>query len=163
MTSYRSSPEITDLFSRLLPPDARLRVASVQRAGAVPVFEVAETDAAYEDALRRAVAWAGEEGGLAAVIAPWKHEARRIQTLLGDDAPTYVASGTGLPPSGVVLITLELAKGLEFDRVVIPDASPRIFPADDDLARRRLYTTVSRATRGVRVIARGKLTPLLGE
>ena len=35
------------------------------------------------------------------------------------------------------------------------------FLGDDDLARRRLYTTLSRATRGIAVLARGALTPLL--
>ena len=65
------------------------------------------------------------------------------------------------PASGVVLITLRLAKGLEFDRVIVPDASARIFPAGDPLARRRLYTTLSRATRELTVLARGELTPLL--
>ena len=163
MTSYRSTPEVTELFARLLPTDVRPRVASVQRDGEATVIEVAADDAAYADAIRRAAAWARETEGLAAVIAPWKHEARRIQTLLGDDAPPYIMSGMSLPPSGAVLITLELAKGLEFDRIVVPDASPRVFPAGDDLARRRLYTTISRATRGIRIVAREKLTPLLAD
>ena len=59
-----------------------------------------------------------------------------------------------------MLITLKLAKGLEFDHVVVPDASARVFPSDD-LSRRRLYTTISRATRRVDVLAKGPLTPLL--
>ena len=43
----------------------------------------------------------------------------------------------------------------------MPDASARAFPGEDDLARRRLYTTLSRATRRVDVLAKGPLTPLL--
>lgn len=161
MTSYRSSPEITDIFARLLPPNAQMQVASVQHAGEPAHIEVAPDDNAYADAVRQAVAWAREVEGLAAVIVPWKHEARRIQTLLGDSCPPFITRGMGLPPAGVVLITLDLAKGLEFDRVVVPDASPRLFPDGDDLSRRRLYTTISRATRGLYVVARGALTPLL--
>ena len=42
----------------------------------------------------------------------------------------------------------------------MPDASARVFPGDD-LSRRRLYTTISRATRRVDVLAKGPLTPLL--
>ena len=87
--------------------------------------------------------------------------ARTAQKLLGDGAPALVDDTATLPASGVVLITLKLAKGLEFDRVVVPDASARIFPAGDPLARRRLYTTLSRATRELTVLARGDLTPLL--
>ena len=88
-------------------------------------------------------------------------EARGQAKLLGDGAPALVDDTATLPASGVVLITLKLAKGLEFDRVVVPDASARIFPAGDPLARRRLYTTLSRATRELTVLARGDLTPLL--
>ena len=65
-----------------------------------------------------------------------------------------------LPSEGVILITLELAKGLEFDHVIVPDANPELFP-DEPLARRRLYTTISRATRRVDILACGTLTPLL--
>ena len=102
-----------------------------------------------------------ESEGLAAVIVPWKHEAKRLQQLLGEDAPPLLDERDELPASGVVLITLKLAKGLEFDHVIVPDASARAFPGEDDLARRRLYTTLSRATRRVDVLAKGPLTPLL--
>ncbi|MDU1387340.1 MAG: ATP-binding domain-containing protein [Eggerthella sp.] len=49
---------------------------------------------------------------------------------------------------------------MEFDHVIVPDASERAFP-DDPLSRRRLYTTVSRATRGITLLAQGEVTPLL--
>ena len=57
------------------------------------------------------------------------------------------------------MIPLRLAKGLEFDRVIVPDASARLFP-DDELSRNRLYTTISRATREVTVMSRGRMTDL---
>ena len=66
-----------------------------------------------------------------------------------------------LPTNGAMIITLQLAKGLEFDHVIVPDASARVFPADDRVAKNRLYTTVSRATRSVQILCRGELTPLL--
>lgn len=65
-----------------------------------------------------------------------------------------------MPDEGVFLITLPLAKGLEFDHVIIPEASGKTF-GDDDLARRCLYTTISRATQKITVIALGKVTRLL--
>ena len=80
--------------------------------------------------------------------------------LLGDGAPELADDTGALPASGLVLLTLTLAKGLEFDRVIVPDASARVFPGDP-LSRRRLYTTVSRATRGLTILAHGELTPLL--
>ena len=161
MTSYRSTPEITELFASLLGEDERTRISAVQRADEPPAIVSCPDEATYAVALREAVAAARDDEGLSAVIAPWKHEAKRLQKLLGDDAPPLADDTASLPAQGVVLITLKLAKGLEFDRVIVPDASERVFPADDPLSRRRLYTTLSRATRSLVVLAHGELTPLL--
>ena len=161
MTSYRSTPEITELFASLLGEDERTNISAVQRADEPPAIVSCPDEAAYAAALREAVAAARDDEGLSAVIAPWKHEAKRLQKLLGDDAPPLADDTASLPAQGVVLITLKLAKGLEFDRVIVPDASERVFPADDPLSRRRLYTTLSRATRSLVVLAHGELTPLL--
>ena len=161
MTSYRSTPEITELFASLLGEGERASISAVQRADEPPAIVSCPDETSYAAALREAVAAARDDEGLSAVIAPWKHEAKRLQKLLGDDAPPLADDTASLPAQGVVLITLKLAKGLEFDRVIVPDASERVFPADDPLSRRRLYTTLSRATRSLVVLAHGELTPLL--
>ncbi|BAK45592.1 UvrD-helicase domain-containing protein [Eggerthella sp. YY7918] len=162
MTSYRSTPEITALFARLLSPEERLRISSIQRDDTAPALIACADEHAYETELRRAIEHARNAESLTAVVVPWKHEARRLQTLLGDDAPPLVDTNNTLPERGVILITLKLAKGLEFDQVIVPDASERVFP-DTPLARRRLYTTISRATRTITILANGKLTPLLAQ
>lgn len=161
MTSYRSTPAITELFARLARSEDALRISSVRREQDAPIIAAYEDDAAYAQALRDAVAAARATDGLAAVIAPWKREAKRVAELLGDDAPQLVDDRTLMPESGIVLMTLDQAQGLEFDYVVVPDASARLFPADDEVARHRLYTTISRATRHIAILAYGKLTTLL--
>ena len=160
MTSYRSAPGITDLFASLLPSDERMRISSVQRAEELPVIRECATEEEHAEALREAVAEAKGNEGITAVVVPWKSQARRIQAILGDDAPQLMGRNDSLPNGGTILITLELAKGLEFDQVIIPDASGKLFP-DEPLARRRLYTTISRATRRVTMLSLGKLTPML--
>lgn len=186
MTSYRSAPGITDLFASLLPADERMRISSVQRAEELPRIQVCADEEEHARALRAAVAAArgaaatadgggaagGAGGGAAgasvaaggdgitAVVVPWKSQARRVQAILGEDAPQLMGRNDSLPNGGVILITLELAKGLEFDHVIIPDASAKLFP-NDPLARRRLYTTISRATRRVTMLSLGPLTPML--
>jgi DNA helicase-2/ATP-dependent DNA helicase PcrA len=60
----------------------------------------------------------------------------------------------------VVLLDLPLAKGLEFDQVIIPDAQAALY-GDDAISRHRLYTAISRATQKVTILAQGELTPLL--
>lgn len=71
-------------------------------------------------------------------------------------------SGDSLPEKGVFLITLAHAKGLEFDSVILPDADPATYP-NTPLARHRLYTALSRATRRLTVLSNGKLTSLFGD
>lgn len=160
LTSYRSSPEITALFASLLKDSERLRISSIQRAGEEPTIVECPDGDAYARSLRRAVEAASEEDGLTAVIVPWKSAAKHVQALIGKNAPALVKKNATLPDSGVVVIPLELAKGLEFDQVIVPDASEAVFP-QDELSRRRLYTTVSRATKRITLLSRGAFTPLL--
>ena len=140
----------------------------------------------WKAALAEAVRVARDAGGLTAVIVPWKNDAKRLAKALdgvtagaaspvgGDLGRPSAASdadagqgvvvlgeGDSLPDEGIVVVPLKLAKGLEFDRVIIPDASARTFP-ESDIARRRLYTTISRATRHLTILSNGDLTELLG-
>ncbi|MDO4182458.1 MAG: AAA family ATPase [Coriobacteriia bacterium] len=159
MTSYRSSPEITALFAGLLDATARIDITSVQREGEAPVVVACEP-AAYEDTLRQHVVAAREREGLSAVICSSKKVARRLAQALGEDAPQLLAENAALPAQGVVMMHLELAKGLEFDSVIVPDAQADNYP-DTPLARRRLYTALSRATQHATVLSCGEMTPLL--
>ncbi|MBS5451525.1 MAG: UvrD-helicase domain-containing protein [Coriobacteriia bacterium] len=166
MTSYRSSPEITALFSSLLPEDERLRVSSVLRPGIEPSVKACADLDEYRSTLVGAIESArGEGDGLTAVVVNSRRRVKWLGDLLGEAmgerAPQPIFEGDALPPSGVVLIDLRLAKGLEFDRVIIADAQAEEFPGDD-LSRRRLYTAISRATQRVTIVAQGDLTPLLG-
>lgn len=160
MTSYRSSPEITALFTRLMDRDERLKTNSVQRPGTQPVVRAFEDKAAWEDALRSSVRQAAAGGELAAVIAADKRSMKALEKLLADEPVTCMASAAKLPSQGVVLVDVALAKGLEFDEVIIPDASAGIYK-EAPVWRHRLYTALSRATKRLTVLAAGQLTELL--
>ena len=85
--------------------------------------------------------------------------AYRIAKLLDNDVPV-LKKNQSLPASGVVIVTLVMAKGLEFDHVVIPDADATTYP-DTPLARRQLYTAVSRAMHQVTLLSCGEMSSLL--
>ena len=157
LTSYRSSPEITALFTGLLDKREQLRLTSVQRAGVEPTIRAFGDKDAYLAALREAVAEPGE--GLTAVVAESDARVSWLAKQLGD-AVTVLGRGVALPATGVVLLPLRVAKGLEFDHVIVPDAQEEVYP-DTPLARRRLYTALSRAMHRVTVLAQGEMTPLL--
>lgn len=160
LTSYRSSPQITELFTKLMPKEDRMRVSSVQHERAEPCIASFDDEGAYEDALRDAVAQARGMAGLTAVIADSRTSLKRVRSILGENAPAVISNDATLPASGVVLMTLEFAKGLEFDQVIIPDARAEVF-GDGRVARNRLYTSISRATGRIVILAPGALTPLL--
>ena len=161
LTSYRSSPEITELFSTLLSEDERGTLSSVRRAGVKPRIQAFDDVDAYLDALRDTAREARDDEGLCAFIAADRKRVSWLAKQLGDEV-RVVKKSDRLPATGVVLMDLALAKGLEFDHVVVCDAQQEVYPATP-LARRRLYTAISRAMHRATVFAQGELTPLLDE
>ena len=114
----------------------------------------------YVKRLKLLIGAAEQEEGLTAVICGNRGSLEKVKELLGDEAPQVIYRNQALPEKGVFLITLDLVKGLEFDGVILPDADQGMYP-DDILARHRLYTAVSRATRRLSILADGELTGLL--
>ena len=159
-TSYRSSPEITEIFTELLPREKRIFTASVQRPGTAPVKMACATRREYQKRLRALVNASAEEEGLTAVICAGRRSLENVREILGNDGIPVIRRNQALPGEGVFLITLDLVKGLEFDGVILPDASAELYP-EDTLSKHRLYTAVSRATRRLCILADGELTSLL--
>ncbi len=158
-TSYRSSPEITRLFASLLDADVAMNLSSVRRAGTEPeMHDCADRDG-YLSTLNAVIDRALDEDGLSSIIVQRKETAHWLKKQLGDRVRLLDRTDS-LPAKGVVLLTLALAKGLEFDHVVVADADGRDYP-DTPLARRRLYTAISRAMHRITLIAQGGLSPLL--
>lgn len=167
LTSYRSSPEVTAVFSGLVNMGSDIKLASVRRAGLEPRREVFATREDLGRALGEIVDGAlvpedpasSGERGLTAIVANGGAAAYGIAKLLDGRVPVLKKSQS-LPASGVVIVTLSMAKGLEFDHVVIPDADAQTYP-DTPLARRQLYTAVSRAMHQVTLMALGEMSSLL--
>lgn len=160
MTSYRSSPEITALFTSLLDPEIRVQTNSVQRPGIDPSIIECASNREYEETLRDIVTQTAEQDCLAAIIAPDAKRMAQLERQL-EGLPVIIPTRADtMPDKGVLLLDIQLAKGLEFDQVIVPDVQNRTYP-DTRLAKNRLYTAISRATQKVTLIANGKLTSLL--
>ncbi len=146
-TSYRCTPQITRLFASLAETDTGMSIQSVQRGGTDPVI-LAPSQEQYLPEMARVIQCAEQQPGITAVIVPWKQDAKRLAKQLAplDVHPIVMDGKTPLPERGVIVIPLGLAKGLEFDEVVIANAPAGLDP-EDPLTRRRLYTAISRATR----------------
>lgn len=160
MTSYRSTPAITELFAKLAVTADGMQISSVQRADTEPDFHECATAEEYEKELRALASAAKAYDGTTAFFALDEESATQTVQLLGEDAPQLIGEGDTLPGSGAIVLALPLAKGLEFDHVVIVDASAEAFP-ENELSRRCLYTAISRATSTVSIVSNGELSPLL--
>ena len=61
--------------------------------------------------------------------------------------------------TGIIVCTIHLAKGLEFDRVIVPDANAETYHMEMD--RNLLYIACTRAMHKLTLIALGKPSNLL--
>ncbi len=176
MTSYRSTPEITALFAKLANPEERMQITSIQRDAPKPEIIVCPSQELYQERLREAGALLQAESAnsLSAIITTTQEQARHLTRFYEQEENaslgnlkhvgpfTLIDEKQMLPDVGVVILPLDLAKGLEFDHVLIADASAINFDTSD-LSRRRLYTAISRATRDITILSQGPLSSLLLE
>ena len=159
LTSYRSSPEITELFASLMDDDSRMNLSSVRMPGVAPSFSSFDDRDKYLEKLRKLTSQALQDEGLTAIVAADRSRVSWLSRQLGADVQVMHKNET-LPKEGVVLMDLRLAKGLEFDHVIVPDAQAEVYP-DTPLSRRQLYTAISRAMHKVTILSQGPMTPLL--
>ena len=97
-----------------------------------------------------------------AVISRGPEAAKSLHRLLADlPEARLVLDGDFSFRPGVDLTDVESVKGLEFDYVIVPDASASTYPVDDE-SRRRLHVAITRASHQLWVAAVGTSSPLLG-
>jgi len=95
------------------------------------------------------------------VVARGPEVARSLHRLLADMPEVrLVLDGAFSFRPGVDLTDVESVKGLEFDYVIVPDASAATYPATDE-ARRRLHVAATRASHQLWVAAVGTPSPLI--
>lgn len=166
MISYRSTPQITKMFAALATDEQSMQIESVHPDGADPVIMELHSEKEHTTELKKMLTEEAarytsdtDEHGLTAVIF---NNASRIRNAewIAETGITVVDDRESLPERGIIALPIELAKGLEFDHVIIPDASEDIYPESDE-SRRRLYTAISRATKQLTVLSNGPLTKLL--
>ena len=160
LTSYRSSPEVTEMFASILPEEKKMLVSSVQRPGEKTIVKACKTDAELIKELTGLSDEYGKKEGLTAIICRNSKNLEAISEALGKKCPPVISENCSLPEKGAFLIELRYAKGLEFDHVILPDADDKSYP-DDEIGRHCLYTAMSRATQHLAVLAKGKTAGIL--
>jgi DNA helicase IV len=161
--SYRCPRPITDFARSLLgsmAPEAPTRAARDGAPIGVHRFP-SEAQATLFLATALFDLMAREPRASVAVIAHDQDEARRAFTALGrvPDVRLVLDGQFSFEP-GIDVTDVDSAKGLEFDYVIVPDASASAFPDTAD-ARRRLHVAATRAAHQLWLIAGGDGSPLL--
>jgi DNA helicase-2/ATP-dependent DNA helicase PcrA len=95
------------------------------------------------------------------VVASTAEAARGFHhSLSGLPGARLVLDGAfGFEP-GIDVTDVDGAKGLEWDYVVVPDATAAAYPADAE-ARRRLHVAVTRASHQLWIVSSGRRSPIL--
>lgn len=157
--SFRSTWEIMQ-FALAIAPDPDLQ--PMRRPGEVPQIHVCRRPADMLAMLQREIAdfAASAHRNLAVIARTPKQAARLHRALSGQGIEARLLDGRSEGwGSGVVVCTPHLAKGLEFDRVIVADASAENYP--DKIDRKLLYVACTRAMHRLTVVAVGSLSPLL--
>ena len=163
--SYRSAKEVVDLFN-LVMPDGRAKAIPVYEIGRQPAIRRAASDA---DGIDRLVAGISEfkQLGCKSIGVLTKDEAaseaifQALKDIYPDLTDVNLIAGVAAGyKGGITVAPILLAKGLEFDGVIVWNASDREF-REEYLDAKLLYVALSRAMYYLTVLYQGRLTPLL--
>lgn len=151
--SYRSTWEIMEFALKVSPnPD----LIAMERHGPVPDLQMVRTPQQAVGLISSAVAeFRVSDHTSLAVLAKTQTQAKRLHKHLmeaGIEARLLEEGSSGFS-TGVIVCTPHLAKGLEFDRVIIPDASSAVFATEMD--RNMLYVACTRAMHKLSLISVG--------
>ena len=168
--SYRNTVEISE-FATLV-----LRHGSFYVYPAQPIIrhgDPVKIDKAKDD--KELVALTGkaimkwQEKGFEtiAVICPDQQRAQEVEAALEKNLGERIRlltpeTGEQTFGNGVMVLPLELTKGLEFDAVLLYDCSARNYPKEDAQVK-RLYVAATRALHELAVLYQGELTGLIAD
>ncbi len=157
--SYRSTKPIVE-FTRGLVPGGD-RIVPFERGGEKPAL----TLVSGRDELHRHIAAKVAElrerqyHTIAIICKSAAESGMAYDALQSVEGIKLVKSGTIEFEQGVVVIPAYLAKGIEFDAVIIYDASSQVY--GDESLRRLFYTACTRAMHFLQLYSAGAPTPLL--
>ena len=157
--SYRSTKPIID-FTRKLVPNGE-RIIPFERDGEQPDLiqvlnhsELHHCIASNVETLRSL-----RYNSIAIICKSFEESKRAYEALSNIDDIKLIKRGSTEYEQGVVVIPSYLSKGIEFDAVIIYDASEQVY--GDESLRRVFYTSCTRAMHFLQLYSVGKPSPFL--
>ncbi|MEO7718203.1 MAG: ATP-binding domain-containing protein [Capsulimonas sp.] len=157
--SYRSSQEITDFAGRILGD--HVHVENVRRTGTKPQLHALASDASPLPTLQTIIDGLTTDGmQTVAILCRTRRAAAAFQTQYGAALGATLLSGDfDKLPQGVIVLSVQLAKGLEFDSVLVMDTDAATYGRDEE--RKLLYTACTRPLHALHLVYQGAPSPLL--
>lgn len=159
--SYRSTLEISAFAKTLLPGEECAE--PVERHGDAPeVIGLPDRRAIHRRLVSDIEAYLERGYRSIGILARTRREAEGVyRSLKGKTKVRAILDPEDGFDGGAVVMPSYLAKGLEFDAVIVYDAGGGNYACEEE--RKLLYTVLTRALHALRVYYAGELTPLLNK
>ncbi|MFJ7755803.1 RNA polymerase recycling motor HelD [Peribacillus muralis] len=157
--SYRSTKQIIEFTRELIPEGHRIK--AIDREGEKPLLtQVPSRDELHRQIISKVKEWQSRKYNTIAIICKSAAEsAAAYKALSASGEMKLVQTGTNEYEQGIIIIPAYLAKGIEFDAVIIYDASNETY--GDESLRRLFYTACTRAMHNLQIYTVGELSPFL--
>jgi DNA helicase-2/ATP-dependent DNA helicase PcrA len=157
--SYRSSYEITQFTQRIVPNP---ELIAIERHGEAPQMVKCKHHAEELERLSAMLhEFSHSDYNTLSLICKTQQQAHKFHAALTAQGHTLqlLSEDSLLFHKGIILCTAHLAKGLEFDCVIIPDVTERAY--NSSLERNLLYVACTRAMHRLTLTYTGKRSPLV--
>jgi DNA helicase-2/ATP-dependent DNA helicase PcrA len=156
--SYRSTKQITDFTKAILTNGQKIE--PFNRNGDLPNLLQAQSEAESVQQVIKQIKANDEHKYTTAIIAKTLDDADQLHKMLSEQGvkSTLIRSENQRLATGTIVLPSFLAKGLEFDAVIMWDASKDKFDEDE---QQLVYTIASRAMHRLTITSIGELSQLL--
>ena len=160
LKSYRSTYEITEFTKRI---SEKVEVEPIERHGDEPQILACQNAADELEVIRqRIVAFEESEYHSLGIICKTQQQADALYELLDPYFKISLLNAVSVAfGSGIVITTAHLAKGLEFDHVIVPHCTEKNYKTAPD--RQMLYVACTRAMHRLFLTHTGKASSFITE
>ena len=159
--SYRSTQPITDFTKEILEEGEAIE--AFNRQGELPRVAVTQDQATMLKTVQAQLERDRQDHETTAIIGRSLAECEQIteQLQAAGEKVTLIRTENQRLVEGTLVVPSFLAKGLEFDSVIVWDANAENYQSHRD--EQLLYTICSRAMHRLLVVAKGQLSPLIAK
>jgi DNA helicase-2/ATP-dependent DNA helicase PcrA len=142
LKSYRSTYEITQFTKRIIQ---NVNVEALERHGKEPlIISCKNRDTEFAEIIKIIADFNSSEFNSLGIICKTQKQADALYETLSQSFQINLLNAVSVAfGSGIVITTAHLAKGLEFDQVIVPHCTDKNYRSDAD--RQMLYVACTRA------------------